>query len=94
MRGAGGAITSLGCDGPAAIREAAANEAKCIAKFAQQIEHHGVDCPIRSVGSSPTALLGDDLNGIPKFPLGCSGSGTCFKPTWESAESMRLRFRS
>lgn len=69
-----GVLTHAGesyvCPNVEAIRSAAAAERDCVVSLAKQIEAAGPSCPVRSVGSSPTALLGDSLAGVSEVRAG------------------------
>ncbi|MGM0480391.1 MAG: DSD1 family PLP-dependent enzyme [Pseudomonadota bacterium] len=67
MTHAGG---SYECTTPAALRAFAQQENNAVRAARQQLKQAGVDCPITSVGSTPTAHFADNLDGIDEVRAG------------------------
>ena len=67
MTHAGG---SYGCSTPAALQTFAQQECDAIRKARQRLAEAGIDCPITSVGSTPTAHFGTDFNDISEVRAG------------------------
>lgn len=76
---------SYGCTGAAALQAMAAQERDLCLLAATRLRAHGHDCPVVSVGSTPTALNVDHLDGITEvragvytfFDLVQAGLGVC-----------------
>ncbi|MEM9586221.1 MAG: alanine racemase [Planctomycetota bacterium] len=76
---------SYGCASVDAIRQAAELERLSIERASSRIASAGIECPIRSVGSSPTGLCGGVLTGVSELRAGVfvfqdlfqSNLGTC-----------------
>ena len=67
MTHAGG---SYGCRGEDALRAMAVQERAAVVAAADTIEAAGLRCPIRSVGSTPTALFGERGDGLTEIRAG------------------------
>jgi D-serine deaminase-like pyridoxal phosphate-dependent protein len=82
MTHSGGSYSTPGED---AIRVVARRERQAILTAAQRLRDAGLPCPIVSVGSTPTALFGEDFSGITEvragvyvfFDLVMAGLGVC-----------------
>jgi D-serine deaminase-like pyridoxal phosphate-dependent protein len=82
MTHAGG---SYDCRSPEALRAMAEQERAAIVQAAQRLRAAGFDCPVVSVGSTPTALFAEHLDGVTElragvyvfFDLVMAGIGVC-----------------
>ena len=82
MTHAGGSYATPGAE---AIRAVARKEHDAVIDAARRLRESGVDCPVVSVGSTPTALFGEDFSGITEvragvymfFDLVMAGLGVC-----------------
>lgn len=82
MTHAGGSYATPGAE---AIRAVARKEHDAAISAARRLRESGHDCPVVSVGSTPTALLGEDFSGITEvragvymfFDLVMAGLGVC-----------------
>lgn len=84
-----GVLTHAGnaynCRSTAEIRALAARERDAVVRAARRLEEGGHPCPMVSVGSTPTALLAEDLTGVTEvragvfvfFDLVMAGLGVC-----------------
>jgi D-serine deaminase-like pyridoxal phosphate-dependent protein len=71
--------------GEAAIRAVAQREREAVLQASQRLKAAGYPCPVVSVGSTPTALFGEDFSGITEvragvyvfFDLVMAGLGVC-----------------
>lgn len=61
---------SYGHVGVAAIREVAARERAATVFAAERLRDAGLPCPVVSVGSTPTALCGEDFSGVTEVRAG------------------------
>lgn len=61
---------SYGCDSVEAIRRIAEDERAAAVEAAERLRAAGHDCAIVSVGSSPTALFADSLDGVTEMRPG------------------------
>ena len=61
---------SYNCDGPAAIREVAARERNATVTSAMALRSRGHECPVVSVGSTPTATFADSFHGVTEVRTG------------------------
>lgn len=70
----GGVMTHAGasydCDTPAALRAIAEQERAGAVRAAQRLRAAGLPCPVVSVGSTPTALSAEQLNGVDEVRAG------------------------
>lgn len=82
MTHAGGSYATPGAE---AIRAVAQKEHDAVIDAARRLRESGYDCPVVSVGSTPTALFGEDFSGITEvragvymfFDLVMAGLGVC-----------------
>ncbi|BDU40643.1 alanine racemase [Vibrio nigripulchritudo] len=58
------------CQSPQELKNAAKNEIECANLAIDRLKAHGVECPIVSVGSTPTAFYGEDYTGITEVRAG------------------------
>ncbi len=61
---------SYGCAGPAAVREVAAREREAAVQAAERLRDAGLACPLVSVGSTPTAVVAESLEGVDEIRPG------------------------
>lgn len=61
---------SYHCDGIEAMRGMAETERDCATAAADTLRQAGFDCPIVSVGSTPTATFAEDLSGVSEVRAG------------------------
>ena len=77
--------SSYDCRSPEALRAMAEQERAAIVHAAQRLRAAGFDCPVVSVGSTPTALFAEHLEGVTElragvyvfFDLVMAGIGVC-----------------
>jgi len=77
--------SSYDCRTPAALRAMAEQERAAIVQAAQRLRAAGFPCPVVSVGSTPTALFAQHLDGVTElragvyvfFDLVMAGIGVC-----------------
>lgn len=77
--------SSYECDSDAALRRMAEQERLAVVKAAIRLRERGHPCPVVSVGSTPTALFADHLEGVTEvragvfvfFDLVMAGIGVC-----------------
>lgn len=77
--------SSYDCRSPEALRAMAEQERACIVQAAQRLRGAGFECPVVSVGSTPTALFAEHLDGVTEvragvyvfFDLVMAGIGVC-----------------
>lgn len=77
--------SSYDCRSPEALRAMAEQERAAIVLAAQRLRHAGFACPVVSVGSTPTALFAEHLDGVTElragvyvfFDLVMAGIGVC-----------------
>lgn len=77
--------SSYDCRSAEAIRAMAEQERSAIVQAAQRLRAAGFDCPVVSLGSTPTALFADHLEGVTElragvyvfFDLVMAGIGVC-----------------
>ncbi|TFW08991.1 DSD1 family PLP-dependent enzyme, partial [Oxalobacteraceae bacterium OM1] len=82
MTHSGGSYSTPGAE---AIRKVAVREREAILAAANRLREAGLPCPIVSVGSTPTAMFGEDFSGITEvragvyvfFDLVMAGLGVC-----------------
>lgn len=76
---------SYNCDTPAALRAMAEQERAAVVRAATRLREIGMACPVVSVGSTPTALFAEQLEGVTEvragvfvfFDLVMAGIGVC-----------------
>lgn len=76
---------SYNCDTPAALRAMAEQERAAVVRAATRLREIGSACPVVSVGSTPTALFAEHLEGVTEvragvyvfFDLVMAGIGVC-----------------
>jgi D-serine deaminase-like pyridoxal phosphate-dependent protein len=76
---------SYNCDTPAALRAMAEQERAAAVRAATRLRQAGMACPVVSVGSTPTALFAEQLEGMTEvragvyvfFDLVMAGLGVC-----------------
>jgi D-serine deaminase-like pyridoxal phosphate-dependent protein len=77
--------SSYDCASVEAIRDMAEQERASVVHAAGRLREAGIDCPVVSVGSTPTALFAEDLHGVTElragvfvfFDLVMAGLGVC-----------------
>jgi len=57
-------------DEPEALRKVAEQERRCTVRAAERLREAGLPCPVVSVGSTPTALSAQDLQGVTEVRAG------------------------
>jgi D-serine deaminase-like pyridoxal phosphate-dependent protein len=62
--------SSYDCATPEAIRAMAEQERAAAVHAAQRLRAAGIECPVVSVGSTPTALFAEDLTGVTEVRAG------------------------
>lgn len=62
--------SSYQCDGAAALQRMAERERQAIVAVAQRLEAQGLLCPVRSAGSTPTALFASSGAGLSEMRAG------------------------
>lgn len=76
---------SYNCDTPALLRAMAEQERAAVVRAAERLREIGIACPVVSVGSTPTALFAERLDGVTEvragvfvfFDLVMAGIGVC-----------------
>ncbi|ANM31577.1 hypothetical protein ABI59_21450 [Acidobacteria bacterium Mor1] len=61
---------SYGCDGPAGVRVVAGTERDAAVRAAERLRAAGLPCPVVSVGSTPTAMVAENLSGVDEIRPG------------------------
>lgn len=61
---------SYACTSPAGLRAMAERERAAVVRAAERLQGAGLPCPVRSVGSTPTALFAEQLTGVTEVRAG------------------------